>query len=499
MKPAITAALAAWLMASTAVYAAPPIRTSEANRVPACVSPDRLMDFLKTRNPNVDPKYRDIARWYRHWGEAWHVRWDYAFFQMAIETNYLKYRRGDGRRGDVHEKQNNFAGIGATGGGVAGERFQDVKTGVHAQIQHLVAYSGERVADPVARRTDENQDDIIAKSRRLGRQVTFGDLARRWAADRQYAKSIDFIASEFRTSHCKGPATADNVPVPQPAKRPVRTLVQPAGLGGPKPQKQEPQKLAGPEALPWTDGGPVAADGTLSDSDLATPPAKKPSPDQPRRAAPQSPVKTLWSRTKPAEGEPRAAEPPHAPKAAPAPVEAAPARAAPAERQVQIEPPDVPATAPAEPALVTETAAAPAPLPVETSDAEPAPMPHFRIAPLRPEPTRPEPSHLGGPVDAVAPAPAPAAERRDATAQPAPEGRCRLLSASYGGKKTLLVRTNKDGDVQLTALTVLDGFERSMLDTYAKSAPAGVELVGTYQSKDEALAEGQRLCPPHSG
>ncbi len=313
MRPAITAALAAWLMASTAVYAAPPIRTGEANRVPVCVSPQRLMDFLKTRNPNVDPKYRDIARWYKYWGEAWHVRWDYAFFQMAIETNYLKYRRGDGRRGDVHEKQNNFAGIGATGGGVAGERFQDVKTGVHAQMQHLVAYSGEHVADPVARRTNENQDDIISKSRRLGRPVTFGDLARRWAADRQYAKSIDFIASEFRTSHCKGPATADNVPVPQPAKRPGRALVQPAGLGGPKPQG-----LAGPEALPWTDGGPVAADDTLSEKDLATPPAKKSAPEQPRRAAPSSPVRTLWSRTKPKEGDPRPAEPAQAQKPAPA-------------------------------------------------------------------------------------------------------------------------------------------------------------------------------------
>ena len=372
-----------------------------------------------------------------------------------------------------------------------GERFPDVKTGVHAQIQHLVAYSGERIASPWRGAREENQDDIIAKSRRLGRQVTFGDLARRWAADRQYAKSIDFIATEFRTSHCKGPATADNVPVPQPAKRPDKALVQPAGLGGPKPQK-----LAGPEALPWTDGGPVAADDTLSDSDLATPPAKKPSPDQPRRAAPQSPVRTLWSRTKPTEGEP-----PHTPKAAPAPVETERIKAAPAEHPVQIEPPGVPAQAPADPAPATETAAAPAPKPVETSNAEPAPMPHFRITPTGPETSRPEPSHLGGPVDIAPAPPVPAPARKDAAVvqPPAPDGRCRLLSASYGGKKTLLVRTNKDGGVQLTALTVLDGFEKSMLDTYAKSAPAGVELVGTYQSKDEALAEGQRLCPPHSG
>ena len=105
------------------------------------------MAFLAERNAHLDPRFRNIAYWYKHFGEAWRVRWDYAFFQMAIETNFLSYRRGDGRRGDVGETQNNFAGIGATGGGVRGERFADVPTGVHAQIQHLVAYSGERLAD----------------------------------------------------------------------------------------------------------------------------------------------------------------------------------------------------------------------------------------------------------------------------------------------------------------------------------------------------------------
>ena len=130
--------------------AAPPIRTSDANPVPACVTPERLMAFLAERNPHLDPRYRDIACFVQALRRGWRVRWDYAFFQMAIETNFLKFRRGDGRRGDVGETQNNFAGIGATGGGVRGERFPDVETGVHAQIQHLVAYSGERLADPIA-------------------------------------------------------------------------------------------------------------------------------------------------------------------------------------------------------------------------------------------------------------------------------------------------------------------------------------------------------------
>lgn len=51
-------------------------------------------------------------------GEDLGLRWDYAFFQMAIETNYLSFRREGGRRSDVRPSQNNFAGLGATGNGV---------------------------------------------------------------------------------------------------------------------------------------------------------------------------------------------------------------------------------------------------------------------------------------------------------------------------------------------------------------------------------------------
>ncbi|HVZ04132.1 glucosaminidase domain-containing protein [Hyphomicrobium sp.] len=219
--------------------AAPPIRTSPTNQVPACVTPDRLMSFIAERNPHLDPRFRNIARFYKLYGEGWHVRWDYAFFQMAIETNFLKYRRGNGRRGDVSEKQNNFAGIGATGHGAPGERFPDVATGVHAQIQHLVAYSGEHLAQPIARRTRENQDDIIKQSHRLGRPVTFGDLSRRWATDRHYGKSIDFIAGLFQEHYCSGQETqaAQDIvpPAPQPASRWRNFPAQPAGLGGPLP------------------------------------------------------------------------------------------------------------------------------------------------------------------------------------------------------------------------------------------------------------------------
>lgn len=182
----------------------PIIRIDNANLVPSCVTPERLMAFLTQRNPRLDPRFRDIAKWYRRHGEAWRVRWDFAFFQMALETNYLSFRRPDGKSGDVHPRQNNFAGIGATGGGVPGDRFPDVGTGVLAQIQHLVAYSGELLPNPVAQRTALKQDVIVTASRKLNRPVRFSDLARRWAADPRYASSIAEVAGSFDAAYCVG-------------------------------------------------------------------------------------------------------------------------------------------------------------------------------------------------------------------------------------------------------------------------------------------------------
>ncbi|HRD78176.1 MAG TPA: hypothetical protein PK264_19935 [Hyphomicrobiaceae bacterium] len=228
-----------------AVGKAPEIRTHAGNPVPECVSPRRLMLFLKERNPGLDPVYEDIAKLYKAHGDANRVRWDYAFYQMLIETNYLSYRRGSGW-GDAKPKQFNFAGLGTTGRGVPGEAFPDVSTGVLAQIQHLVAYAGDKVENPVAKRTRDNQDGIIAISRRLGRTVTWADLTRRWAMDRRYWTMIESIADRFRTAHCHGVDEQDETrvvakapPRPEPARRKAAKSaapVTPAPTAAPSPQ-----------------------------------------------------------------------------------------------------------------------------------------------------------------------------------------------------------------------------------------------------------------------
>ena len=52
-----------------------------------------------------------------------------------LETGGLKFG------GDVAAEQCNFGGLGATGNGVSGETFADVRTGLRAQTQHLKAYA----------------------------------------------------------------------------------------------------------------------------------------------------------------------------------------------------------------------------------------------------------------------------------------------------------------------------------------------------------------------
>lgn len=73
-----------------------------------------------------------------------------AIAQSILETGWFKFAGSS-----VSASQNNFCGLGATGGGAAGAAFATVEDGVRAQLQHLYAYgckdnlpAGEIVVDP---------------------------------------------------------------------------------------------------------------------------------------------------------------------------------------------------------------------------------------------------------------------------------------------------------------------------------------------------------------
>lgn len=276
----IVAGLLLGLTAGIAEAAAlPPIRTTAANRVPECVTPERLMAFLAARNRTLDARYKPIAELYRQHGEAWRVRWDYAFFQMALETRFLSYT------GDVKAHQNNFAGLGATGGGVRGDSYPDISTGVLAQIQHLVVYSGERVPDPIGLRTRLKQNDIIFVSQKLKRDPTFADLANRWAADRNYGRSIAWIAEQFHNAYC---TTKAGLPPSAPkgerreevikAPAPILVRLRPKIARHPAPDKPAAEMTA------------LAGDGSTEAPPVE---ASAPKPPESRPKAPERIVHTI--------------------------------------------------------------------------------------------------------------------------------------------------------------------------------------------------------------
>lgn len=210
MKSHLAAPLVVVLAAiATPAFAdkAPPIKESAANKVPACTTPGRLQAQLQARNPALDSRYKSIAAEYMRHGEALGLRWDYAFYQMLVETGSLSYRNGT-KPGDVKPSQNNFAGLGATGKGEPGESFKDISSGVRAHLQHLAMYAGDRIAEPVAERTRKVQEWGVLTSwhQRFKRPITFADMGQKWApGSRSYWSMIESVAEQFEDDFCGKP------------------------------------------------------------------------------------------------------------------------------------------------------------------------------------------------------------------------------------------------------------------------------------------------------
>lgn len=76
--------------------------------------------------------------------------------QTMKETGFLQYG------GDASVEQFNFAGLGTTGGGVPGNSYPDVRTGIRAQIQHLKAYA---TADPLNGKCVDDRYEYVKKER----------------------------------------------------------------------------------------------------------------------------------------------------------------------------------------------------------------------------------------------------------------------------------------------------------------------------------------------
>ena len=110
------------------------------------------------------------------------VRAEVLFAQAMVETGWLQFGGDVDKNGKV---QCNFGGLGATGNGVAGDEFPDVKTGLLAQAQHLKGYASTA---PL------NQPCVDLRFKHLngkrGSAPTVDKLSGTWAADKTYGTKV---------------------------------------------------------------------------------------------------------------------------------------------------------------------------------------------------------------------------------------------------------------------------------------------------------------------
>jgi hypothetical protein len=206
----VAVALACLLTGATTEAAArtlPPIRTSLANAVPACVTPDKLMQFTQSRNRDIPTVLRQLARTYRVVGNAYGVRWDMAFFQMLVETNDLRFRTSRGGPLSIQPEHFNFGGLSGSGESSGGERFASLTLGVQAHIEHTLVYAGRRIVSPIAERTRKLIAWRVLDEWQSGfdRPITFTDMALRWNPFREaYADEVLERATSYYARHCPG-------------------------------------------------------------------------------------------------------------------------------------------------------------------------------------------------------------------------------------------------------------------------------------------------------
>ena len=123
------------------------------------------------------PTITDFCKIFKEEAEAEGVKVEVAFAQAMLETGYLKFG------GDVKPNQYNFAGLGATGNGVQGNVFGNVREGIRAQIQHLKCYASTDKLNNVC--VDQRWNETLR-----GKAPTVEDLSGTWAANASYAQNI---------------------------------------------------------------------------------------------------------------------------------------------------------------------------------------------------------------------------------------------------------------------------------------------------------------------
>lgn len=177
--------------------------------------------YIRQTNPAVKLACTvdELVELYWQEAEREQVRPDLALAQSLVETATYKYG------GDVLHHQNNFCGLGTTGGGVRGTSFATPELGVRAHIQHLLAYTQRQ--EPSTEIVDPRYE--VAHKIRMERGVvdTWYGLNGTWAMGSLYCEKIMATYQKILAMQVEEPA----VEAPQPkenkkAKRSMKERVQ---------------------------------------------------------------------------------------------------------------------------------------------------------------------------------------------------------------------------------------------------------------------------------
>lgn len=147
----------------------------------------QLQLFLRNNNQNALAKFPDIPKLYREEAGIEGVNYDIAFCQMCVETGFLQFG------GDVKPEQNNFAGLGAIGGGSEAASFASARIGVRAHIQHLKAYAS---LEPLVQEVVDPRFRFVTR----GIAPLIDQLSGRWSADLDYGTKISAMIKRLYES-----------------------------------------------------------------------------------------------------------------------------------------------------------------------------------------------------------------------------------------------------------------------------------------------------------
>jgi hypothetical protein len=96
---------------------------------------------------------------------------------------------------------------------------------------------------------------------------------------------------------------------------------------------------------------------------------------------------------------------------------------------------------------------------------------------------------------AVQTASAAAGARPTAAPKAPPAPKCRVWTASYGGLRSVIIRSVVDQQINYTVLDVNEGSEPREVEAYVAAYAKGGHKVGEFANQSQALEKAFELCP----